>query len=84
MTTLATKPRIIFAGTPTFAAEQLSALIQQQANVVAVYTQPDRPAKRGKKMTASAVKQVAVEHDITVYQPITLRDEASVNELQSL
>lgn len=62
--------KIIFAGTPEFAAEALAALIQTEHDIVAVYTQPDRKAGRGQKLTASAVKQLALEHDLPVYQPL--------------
>lgn len=62
--------KIIFAGTPEFAAEALAALIQTEHEIVAVYTQPDRKAGRGQKLTASAVKQLALEHDLPVYQPL--------------
>lgn len=76
--------RIIFAGTPDFAAKHLSALLNSEYEVIAVYTQPDRPAGRGKKLTASDVKQLAVENDIPVYQPSTLRNEAAQQELAAL
>ncbi|RUO63189.1 methionyl-tRNA formyltransferase [Pseudidiomarina insulisalsae] len=67
--------RIIFAGTPEFAAGHLAALLQSDAHeVVAVYTQPDRPAGRGKKLQASAVKQLALQHDLPVEQPVSLKD----------
>ena len=70
--------RIIFAGTPEFAVPSLQALIDHAAiDVVAVYTQPDRRAGRGKKMTAPPVKQLAVKHHIPVLQPQTLSDQAS-------
>jgi methionyl-tRNA formyltransferase len=62
--------KIIFAGTPEFAATALAALLNTQHDIVAVYTQPDRKAGRGQKLTASAVKQLALEHDIPVYQPL--------------
>ena len=54
------KLNIVFAGTPDFAAKHLTGLLESDFNVVAVYTQPDRPAGRGKKLTASAVKEVAI------------------------
>ncbi len=63
--------RVIFAGTPEFALPTLQALIDSEHDVVAVYTQPDRPAGRGRKLTASPVKQCAEQHDIPVYQPKT-------------
>lgn len=76
--------RIVFAGTPDFAATHLQALLDAHLNVVGVYTQPDRPAGRGKKLTASPVKELALAHEITVYQPVSLKlvDEQAV--LQSL
>ena len=73
--------KIIFAGTPEFAASSLQALLDSEHEVVAVYTQPDRPAGRGRKLTASPVKALALEHDLPVLQPQTLRDEAAQNEL---
>ena len=62
--------RIIFAGTPEFAASALAALINTENEIVAVYTQPDRKAGRGQKLTASAVKQLAQQHQIPVFQPL--------------
>ena len=62
--------RIIFAGTPEFAASALAALLNTDNEIVAVYTQPDRKAGRGQKLTASAVKQLALEHNLPVYQPL--------------
>ena len=61
--------KIIFAGTPTFAAKSLEAIIKQGYQVIAVYTQPDRPAGRGKKLVKSDVKLVAETHNLPVYQP---------------
>ncbi|MFB2735950.1 methionyl-tRNA formyltransferase [Shewanella mangrovisoli] len=75
---------IIFAGTPDFAARHLQALINSHHNVIAVYTQPDRPAGRGKKLTASPVKELAVSHNIPVYQPGSLRKEPAQQELAAL
>ena len=62
--------KIIFAGTPEFAATALAALLKTDHDIIAVYTQPDRKAGRGQKLTASAVKQLAQEHNIPVYQPL--------------
>lgn len=76
--------RIVFAGTPEFAAEHLKALLDTPHQIVAVYSQPDRPAGRGQKLTPSAVKQLAVQHEIPVYQPQTLRDPAAQAELAAL
>ena len=62
--------RIIFAGTPEFAASALAALLNTDNEIVAIYTQPDRKAGRGQKLTASAVKQLALEHDLPICQPL--------------
>ncbi|MGA6878170.1 MULTISPECIES: methionyl-tRNA formyltransferase [Acinetobacter] len=62
--------KIIFAGTPEFAAVALDALLKTEHEIVAVYTQPDRKAGRGQKLTASAVKQLALAHNLPVYQPL--------------
>jgi methionyl-tRNA formyltransferase len=69
--------KIIFAGTPDFAAVALKALLTTQHTVVAVYTQPDRPAGRGRKLQPSPVKQLALEQGIPVCQPLTLKDETA-------
>ncbi|MFL9813819.1 methionyl-tRNA formyltransferase [Stutzerimonas sp. VN223-3] len=76
--------RIVFAGTPEFAAQHLQALLDAKRQIVAVYTQPDRPAGRGQKLMPSPVKQLALQHDIPVYQPQTLRDPAAQAELAGL
>ncbi|KHO63759.1 methionyl-tRNA formyltransferase [Pseudomonas flexibilis] len=76
--------RIVFAGTPEFAAQHLRALLEAGRQVVAVYTQPDRPAGRGQKLMPSPVKQLAMTHNIQVYQPQTLRDPAAQAELAAL
>ena len=73
--------RVIFAGTPEFARASLSALVDSGVVPVAVLTQPDRPAGRGKHIMASPVKRYAEEHGIPVMQPATLRDESVVSEL---
>jgi methionyl-tRNA formyltransferase len=75
---------IVFAGTPDFAAGHLQALIDSRHNVVGVYSQPDRPAGRGKKLHPSAVKKLALEHDIPVYQPLNFKQPNSVAELAAL
>ncbi|CDF97662.1 methionyl-tRNA formyltransferase [Avibacterium paragallinarum] len=80
-----TKPlNIIFAGTPEFAAVHLAALLNSKHNVIAVYTQPDKPAGRGKKLQASAVKQLAEQHNLPVYQPKSLRNVEAQQTLQAL
>jgi len=76
--------RIVFAGTPDFAADHLKALLDSPYEVVAVYTQPDRPAGRGQKLMPSPVKQLALQHDIPVYQPQTLRNPDAQAELAAL
>ncbi|QXI43360.1 methionyl-tRNA formyltransferase [Pseudomonas wayambapalatensis] len=76
--------RIVFAGTPEFAAEHLKALLDSPYEIVAVYTQPDRPAGRGQKLMPSAVKALAVAHDIPVLQPPTLRNAEAQAELAAL
>ncbi|ASP37989.1 methionyl-tRNA formyltransferase [Bacterioplanes sanyensis] len=73
--------KLIFAGTPEFAADHLRALIASEHEIVAVYTQPDRPAKRGKKLQPSAVKQVALEHDLPVLQPLNFKDPQDIATL---
>ena len=75
---------IIFAGTPDFAADSLRAILQKQHSVIAVYTQPDRPAGRGKKLLKSAVKVVAESFSIPVYQPEKLTDPAAQQQLAAL
>ncbi|PMR74370.1 methionyl-tRNA formyltransferase [Billgrantia endophytica] len=65
--------RVVFAGTPDFAASSLAALLESRHSVVAVYTQPDRPAGRGRRLTASPVKALALEHGLPVLQPETLK-----------
>jgi methionyl-tRNA formyltransferase len=76
--------RIVFAGTPEFAAEHLKTLLGSRHQVIAVYSQPDRPAGRGKKLTASPVKEVALAHDIPVYQPLNFKSPEAVAELAAL
>ena len=75
---------IVFAGTPDFAAGHLQALINSQHNVIGVYSQPDRPAGRGKKLQPSPVKKLALEHDIPVFQPLNFKQEGAIAELEAL
>lgn len=77
-------PRLVFAGTPDFAARHLKALIDADVAPVAAYTQPDRPAGRGKKLTPSPVKTIAADAGIPVLQPDTLRSEDARAELAAL
>ncbi|MBE6048771.1 MAG: methionyl-tRNA formyltransferase [Clostridium sp.] len=75
---------IVFMGTPDFAVPALKMLIENYG-VKAVFTQPDRPKGRGKKLAFSAVKEVAVEHNIPVYQPLKLKEEPEmVEELKKM
>jgi len=79
--------RIVFAGTPAFAVPTLEILLQlprAQAEVVAVYTQPDRPAGRGRHAQASFVKSCAIAHDIPVYQPLHFKSPEAQHELAAL
>ncbi|WP_317932799.1 methionyl-tRNA formyltransferase [Halioxenophilus sp. WMMB6] len=76
--------KIVFAGTPDFAAHHLQALLASEHRVVAVYSQPDRPAGRGKKLQASPVKQLAVAHEIPVYQPLNFKQPEAREELAAL
>lgn len=76
--------RIAFMGTPEFAVASLEALLKDTFNVVAVVTAPDRPAGRGRKLRASAVKQSAIAHELPVLQPTNLKDPDFLAELQAL
>jgi methionyl-tRNA formyltransferase len=82
--------RIVFAGTPEFAAASLQAILEKQAtnkyDVVGVYTQPDRPAGRGQKLVQSPVKQLALTNNIPVFQPLNFKldeDKAQLAELNA-
>jgi len=75
--------KILFAGTPPFAASALAALLDKH-QVVAVLTQPDRPSGRGMQLTASPVKQLALQHGLTVLQPVSLKSEAVQREIAAL
>lgn len=76
--------RIVFAGTPDFAARHLSHLLDTDVDIVGVYTQPDRPAGRGKKLQPSAVKQLAEANQLPVFQPESLKNQAAQQELNAL
>ena len=80
---MTTPLRIVYAGTPEFAVPALDALCATQHKVVAVYTQPDRPAGRGRVLTASPVKQCAQIHALPVEQPLNFRDASTVEQLCS-
>ncbi|WNK20835.1 methionyl-tRNA formyltransferase [Halomonas piscis] len=76
--------RVVFAGTPDFAASSLRALLQSRHRVVGVYTQPDRPAGRGRRLTPSPVKALALEQGLDVHQPATLKDADAQKTLAAL
>jgi methionyl-tRNA formyltransferase len=75
---------LVFAGTPEFAVPALRALLDAGHTVCAVYTQPDRPAGRGRKLMMSAVKEFALARGLDVRQPATLRNEAEAAALRAL
>ncbi len=76
--------RIAVAGSSDFTRPALEALIESEHHVVAVYTQPDRPAGRGRKLRANIIKQTALDHDIPVYQPTSLKSDEVQAALESL
>jgi len=76
--------RVVFAGTPEFAGAALDALLDAGVRPVAVLTQPDRPAGRGKKIRESSVKKIAQQHELLLLQPVSLRNEDIVRQLESL
>lgn len=76
--------KIIFAGTPIFAAIALDMLLQQNHQIIMVLTQPDRPAGRGMKLTVSPVKQLAQQHDLPLLQPESLKTPEIQAQLQAL
>lgn len=76
--------RVVFMGTPDIAATCLTKIIEDGFQVVGVYTQPDRPRNRGMKLSYSPVKEVALAHNLPVYQPENFREDPTVEELRSL
>jgi methionyl-tRNA formyltransferase len=76
--------RIVFAGTPEFAVPTLQALLDSPNQVCAVYTQPDRPSGRGRKLTPSPVKELATNHNIPVYQPENFKQAEDIEQLRAL
>jgi methionyl-tRNA formyltransferase len=76
--------KLVFAGTPEFAVPALRALLDAGHTILAVYTQPDRPAGRGRKLGVSAVKEFALEHGLRVHQPVSLKSEGETETLRAL
>ena len=76
--------RVVFMGTPDIAAKCLDKIISDRFDVVAVYTQPDRPKNRGMKLAYSPVKEVALANNLAIFQPENFRDEETVRQLRDL
>jgi methionyl-tRNA formyltransferase len=76
--------RVVFAGTPDFSVPVLQALLDSEHSVVGVYSQPDRPAGRGRKLQPGPVKQLALRHEVPVFQPLSLKNEAEQSTLAAL
>ncbi|KTD79182.1 methionyl-tRNA formyltransferase [Legionella waltersii] len=75
---------IVFAGTPEFGLPCLDAILQSRHQLKAIYTQPDRPSGRGRKLQASAVKEWALHHHLPVYQPLNFKSSEPIAELEAL
>lgn len=80
----APSPLIVFAGTPEFAAIHLQALLMQSIPIHTVYTQPDKPAGRGRQLQMSPVKKLALEHGLSIRQPLSLKNEDELSFLRAL
>lgn len=76
--------RIVFMGTPDFAAASLKKLIDEKFDVVGVFTQPDKPKGRGMEMSFSPVKELAIENSLPVFQPVKMRDGTALESVKSL
>lgn len=76
--------RIVFMGTPDFAAASLKKLIDEKYDIAAVFTQPDKPRNRGMQLSFSPVKELAIENDIPVYQPVKLRDGTALKIIEEI
>src|SRR5690554_2421024 len=76
--------KIVFMGTPEFAIPSLLGLIEKNYNILAIVTQPDKPRDRGKKVKYTPVKEIALKHNISVLQPLNLRDESLISHLRLL
>lgn len=80
-----TKPlNIVFAGTPLFGLSCLNALLASHHKITAIYTQPDRPAGRGRQLQQSDVKKWALSHQIPIYQPVNFKSDETIDELRLL
>lgn len=76
--------KVIFMGTPDFAAKTLQALIDSRHEIAAVFTQPDKPKGRGKEISMSPVKALALKHNLTVYQPVKIREQEYVDLIMKM
>ena len=76
--------RIVFMGTPDFAAVSLQRLLDERFDVVGIFTQPDKPKNRGMKLQPSPVKEIALAAGLPVFQPAKMRDGTALADLQSL
>ena len=76
--------RIVFMGTPDFASASLKKLIDERFDVVGVFTQPDKPKGRGMELSASPVKQLALENGLPVFQPVKMRDGTALAQIKAL
>lgn len=76
--------RIVFMGTPDFASASLEKLIEENFNVVGVFTQPDKPKGRGMEMSYSPVKELALRHELPVFQPVKMRDGQALEQIKAL
>ena len=76
--------RIVFMGTPDFAAASLKKLIDENYDIAGVFTQPDKPRGRGMEMSFSPVKELALQHDLPVFQPEKMRDGTALQTIQEL
>jgi methionyl-tRNA formyltransferase len=78
------KPRILFMGTPRFALPSLQVVIEREETVIGVVTQPDRPSGRGQQVVMPPVKELAMRHNLPVYQPLKVRDQHFIQQVQAL
>jgi len=76
--------RIVFMGTPDFAVPSLARMIADGHEIVGVYTQPDKPKNRGMKLIPTSVKALALEHNLPVFQPLSIKDEETIAQLRAL